>query len=430
MGDSSFTVKPMSSTSSLTSARRRVVVSGLGIVSALGIDEDTVWQNLVSGKTGIGMLRSLDTEKLKTHIGAEVPEGVLEAKLKSLGRRPLDRSVDMAIAATHDALIQSGYIKEGEELEEQDVPIILGSGTGTMQSHGVGYQTLHEKGIQAMRPTTVPKCMYNAISGAISMQFRLTGTNYIVVSACTSGTNAIGVAYRMIRDGYADRVVTGGADAFFYPFSYGAWNNIGALSRIEDPLKACRPFAADREGTALGEGAGTLILEARDVAKARGARIRGEILGYGESSDATHLTRPSADGQAKAMRAALAEAGLAPSDIALINAHGTGTPGNDSCESQSIRQVYGDAADDVPLVANKSYFGHTLGASGALECISSLLSMEKGIAPPNLNLENPDPECRVKLVGGEPMPIKRGPVMKNSFGFGGGNGVLILGPAD
>jgi 3-oxoacyl-(acyl-carrier-protein) synthase len=420
----------MSSTSSLSSGRRSVVVSGIGIVSALGLDEDMVWQNLVAGKTGIGMIKSFDTERLKTHIGAEIPEGLVEAKLKNLGRRPVDRSVDLAVVATHDALVQSGHIKEGEELEAQEIPIIYGSGTGTMQSHGAGFKTLHEKGAHALRPSTVPKCMYNAISGAISMQFRLTGTNYIVVSACTSGTNAIGVAYRMVRDGYADMVVTGGSDAFFFPFSYGAWNNIGALSRIEDPVKACRPFAADRQGTALGEGAGTLILEARDVAEARGARIRGEILGYGESSDATHLTRPSADGQAKAMRAALAEAGVEPSDIALINAHGTGTAGNDSCESQSIRQVYGDAADEVPLVANKSYFGHTLGASGALECISALLSMENGIAPPNLNLENPDRECRVNLVGGTPIPIKRGPIMKNSFGFGGGNGVLILGPAE
>lgn len=408
--------------------RHRVVVTGMGIASPLGIDEQTVWQNLIKGKTGIAPLRSLDTSELKVKNGAEVPEGLVEERLKALRRRPIDRALDLAIVSAQDALLQSKLISEDQPAEQQDVSVILGTGVGSAESHYKSMISMVEKGPRRVRPTAVPRCMYNAISAGISLQFKLSGANYMVVSACTSATNAIGTAYRMVRDGYAKIVLTGGADGFFDPFFYPVWNNIGVLSQIEDPEKACRPFAADREGTILGEGSGTLILETLESALARGAPIRGEILGYGESSDATHLTNPSSIGQAKAMTMALEGAGILPKEVGYINAHGTATHGNDSCESQSIRAVFGEAADRIPVVANKSFFGHTLGASGALECITSFLSLEHGMAPPNLNIENPDPECEITMVGSKPMPIDRKPVMKNSFGFGGGNGVLILGP--
>lgn len=409
------------------SPRHRVVVTGMGIASPLGIDERTVWQNLLEGKTGIGPIRAIDTSALKVHNGAEVPEGLVEARLKALGRRPSDRALDLAIVSAQDALLQSKLVSDKDDFEQQDVSVIYGTGVGSAESHYKSMQAMFEKGPQRARPTAVPRCMYNAISAGISLQFKLTGANYMIVSACTSATNAIGTAYRMVRDGYSKIVLTGGSDGFFDPFFYPVWNNIGVLSKIEDPIKACRPFAADREGTILGEGAGTLILETLESAQSRGATIRGEILGYGESSDATHLTNPSSEGQAKAMRMALNEAGIEPEDIGHINAHGTATHGNDACESESIRSVFGDAADRVPVVANKSYFGHTLGASGALECISAFLSLEYGIIPPNLNIENPDPECKIHLNGSKPVSIDSRPVMKNSFGFGGGNGVLILG---
>ncbi len=410
------------------SSRQRVVVTGMGIASPLGIDEETVWQNLVGGKTGIGPIRAIDTSALKVRNGAEVPEGLVEGRLKALGRRPSDRALDLAIVSAQDALLQSKLISDKDDLTQQEVAVIYGTGVGSAESHYKSMQAMFEKGPQRARPTAVPRCMYNAISAGISLQFKLTGANYMIVSACTSATNAIGTAYRMVRDGYSKFVLTGGSDGFFDPFFYPVWNNIGVLSKIEDPIKACRPFAADREGTILGEGAGTLILETLESAQARGAPIRGEILGYGESSDATHLTNPSSEGQAKAMRMALSEAGIEPGDIGHINAHGTATHGNDACESESIRSVFGDAADRIPVVANKSYFGHTLGASGALECISAFISLERGTVPPNLNIENPDPECRIKMVGSKPVSIESRPVMKNSFGFGGGNGVLILGP--
>lgn len=420
---------PNETSPSISSRRNRVVVTGLGIVSSIGLDEETVWERLIEKRTGIGQLRSVDTSKLKVSIGAEVAEGEVEERLKPLKRRPVDRALDMAVVATHNALTQAGILEEGKASPSFDVSTIIGTGTGSAQSHHNAYATYLERGSHNMRPTTVPRCMYNAISAGLSLQFRLTGTNYVIVSACTSATNAIGAAYRMIRDGYADTVLCGGADGFFDPFSFGAWNNIGALSRIPEPEEACRPFAEDRQGAVLGEGAGALVLESHEQATARGARLRGEILGYGESSDASHITRPSIEGQAKAIREALSDAALSPDDITLINAHGTGTAGNDSCESASIRSVFGDATDRIPVVANKSFFGHTLGASGALESIVSLLAIERKLAPPNLNIQNPDPECDVNAVGLEPVSINQGPVMKNSFGFGGGNGVLILGPA-
>jgi 3-oxoacyl-[acyl-carrier-protein] synthase II len=411
-----------------TSTRKRVVITGMGIVSSLGIDQDTVWQNLIAGKTGIGTLTSIDTTECKVKIGAEVQEGVVEEQLKLLKRRPVDRTLDQSIVAARDALSQAGLYDGDAEPENQDISVVFGTGAGVDHSLYNAFKLFEEKGPKGARPTTVPRCMHNAISAALSLQFKLTGTNYMVVSACTSASNAMGMAFRMIRDGYVDTVLTGGADAFFNPFYFGIWNNIPALSKIEDPLKACRPFAEDRDGTVLGEGAGVLIFESHEKALARGATILGEILGYGESSDAKHITSPDADGQVKAMRMALNDAGIKPEELSFINSHGTATKGNDSCESESIRTVLGEAVDHVPVSANKSYFGHTLGASGALESITSLLSFKHRTVPGNLNLENPDPVCNVNLIGPDPVSIKQGPVMKNSFGFGGGNGVLILGP--
>jgi 3-oxoacyl-[acyl-carrier-protein] synthase II len=246
------------------------------------------------------------------------------------------------------------------------------------------------------------------------------------VSACAAGTNAIGTAFRQIRNGYSDVVLCGGVDAFLDPFFFGVWNNIPALSRNPDPARACRPFDADRDGLVLGEGAGALVLESLDSAERRGARIRGEVAGYGESSDAGHITHPSVEGQAEAIRRALASAGVAPSEIGFINAHGTATRANDVTESRSIRAALGDAAASIPVASNKSYFGHTLGAAGGIETIVTLLGLEAGKVPPNLNLDNPDPECELCLVGDQPLEIDSPVAMKNSFGFGGGNAVLIL----
>jgi len=268
--------------------------------------------------------------------------------------------------------------------------------------------------------------MANALSAQLSMRFRLTGPNYVIVCACTSATSAIGTAFRMIGDGYSDAVLCGGAESVFEPATFAAWNNLGVMSRNPDPRRACRPFDAARDGCVLGEGAGALVLESLDRAAGRGARIRAEVIGFGESSDAEHITRPSVEGQTRAIQAALASAGLAPADIGFINAHGTATKANDECESRSIRAALADAAERIPVASNKSYFGHLLGAAGAVETIVAILGLEHGRVPPNLNLDAPDPAGGLRLVGNAPLAVAAPVVMKNSFGFGGNNAVLML----
>ena len=410
---------------------RRVAVTGLGVACAIGTDVESFGASLFDGRGGIGELQSLDTSQMKVGIGGEVLPGFVEAGLKRLRRRPTDRAVDLGLVTAAEALEDAGLSGGAPPYEPQPVAVVLGTAVGAAESNTTLQQRFAERGVRGLRPTSVPRVMDNAISGGISIHFRLTGVNYVVISACTSATNAMGTAWRMVRDGYAETVLTGGADGFFDPFYYGVWNNLGVLSKNPDPTQACRPFDAGRDGCVLGEGAGMLVFESWDRARRRGARIRGEIVGYGESSDASHLTSPSAEGQAVAIRAALGSAGIEPSDLGAINAHGTATLANDVCESESIRAVLGEGiAERVPVSANKSYFGHTLGASGAIESIAALLCIERALLPPNLNLENPDPECRVRLVGADPAPLERPFVAKNSFGFGGSNGVLVLGPGE
>ena len=406
--------------------RRRVVITGLGVASAIGTDERTLWANLLAGRGGIDRLEALDTTGYLVDIGAEVEDGPVTERLRYLKRRAVDRALDLAMVAASAALEQAGLVSGPPPYDEQDVAVVFGTGVGSAESHHTAFSAFFRRGVRGLRPSTVPRCMYNAISSGLSIHFRLTGANFMVVSACTSATNAIGTAFRWVRDGYADTVLCGGAEGFFDPFFYGVWNNLGVLSTNSDPDRACRPFDADRDGCVLGEGAGALVVETLERARSRGVRLRGEIIGYGESSDASHRTRPSAAGQAVAMRRALGEAAVEPGELGVVNAHGTATRANDLCESQSIREVLGTAVDRVPVAANKSYFGHTLGASGALETIVALLGLEAGVVPPNLNLEHPDPECRVKLVGAEPLRVDSPLAMKNSFGFGGGNGVLVL----
>ncbi len=409
---------------------RRVAVTGLGAACAIGTDVGSVDAALFAGRGGIGRLRSVDTAAMKVGIGGEVEVGFVRPRLKRLRRRPADRAVDLGLVTAAEALVDAGLVGPEPPFEPQPVAVIVGTAVGAAQSNTTLQQRYAERGVRGLRPTSVPRVMDNAISAGISIHFRLTGVNYVVISACTSSTNAMGVAWRMVRDGYADTVLTGGADGFFDPFYYGVWNNLGVMSKNPDPASACRPFDADRDGCILGEGAGMLVFESWDRARARGARIRGEVLGYGESSDASHITSPSAEGQAVAIRSALESAGVEPSEVGAVNAHGTATLANDVCESESIRMVLGDLADRTPVSANKSYFGHTLGASGAIESVAALLCIERGSLPPNLNLDNPDPECNVRLVGGEAEPLERPVVMKNSFGFGGSNGVLVLGPGE
>ena len=276
-------------------SKRRVVVTGLGIATAIGLDEASFWNNMVAGRSGIARLASLDIEalQLKTPSGAEIDTDELTAAMAARGLRPLDRTVDMGMLVSAVALQQAGLLAPGDAPPEpQPVGTLFGTGAGASHSIYAAYTSYHERGLRAVRPTTVPRCMASAISSQISIRYRLTGPNYVVICACSSATTAMGMAFRMISDGYADQVLCGGSEAIFDIGSYLGWNKLGVMSKHQDPATACRPFDVDRGGCILGEGAGALVFEDLETARARGARIRAEIRGYGESSDAMHLTRP------------------------------------------------------------------------------------------------------------------------------------------
>ncbi len=411
----------------------RVFVTGIGMVSPIGLDEDEVWARLIAGRTGIAPLTAFDTDAFptpyKVEMAAQVDDVAVAEGLAALGRRSADRALDLVMVAADRALRQAGLAGE-ESAEPREIPTILGTATGSAQSIWEAVQRFTAKGPKGLLPSTVPRVMYNSLSANVSMHFQLTGANYVVISACTSATNAIGDAFKRVRDGETEIAVTGGSDASLDPFFYGVWNNIGVLSPNPDPELACRPFDAERQGTTLGEAATVLVLESEGSVERRGRRVRGEILGYGESSDAGHITGPSAEGQARAIERALESAGVRGEEIGYVNAHGTATRANDTTESAAIRLALGDAAADAtPVGSNKSFLGHTLGACGAIESAITLLALERRQIPPNFNLRNPDPECRVRLVGAEPEPLERPIALKNSFGFGGGNGVLVLAAA-
>ncbi len=408
-------------------ANHRVVVTGMGIVTPIGFDLPSVWGNLLAGQSGIHRIRSEALVESRVVAGAEVDSQQLAHALATRSLVPFDRTVDMGLLAADQALEAAG-LKRVDSVREEPKPLatLWGTGAGSSVSLGEVYQAFHTRGPRGIRPTSVPRCMANALASKISLHFRLTGPNYVVVSACAASTVAMGIAFRMIRHGYAEAVLCGGSDAVFDPCFFASWCNLGVLSPCKDPRRACRPFDRDRDGTVLGEGAAALVFERLDRALARGAMPLAEICGYGESSDAIHLTRPDAEGQARAIRSALASAGMKPDEIGLINAHGTATPANDVCESQAIRLALGNAADRIPVSANKSYFGHTLGASGALETIVSILSLRERVAPPNLNLDHPDPDCGLRLVASAPERLEKPAAIKNSFGFGGNNAVLVV----
>jgi 3-oxoacyl-[acyl-carrier-protein] synthase II len=287
-------------------------------------------------------------------------------------------------------------------------------------------ETYFSKGPQAIRPSSLPRFIPSAAPSQISMRYKLTGANYVVMSACSSSTTAMGIAFRSIRDGHFDAALCGGTDSPFDPFVFGGWSKLGVMSPNQDPLKACRPFDADRDGCVLGEGAAAVVMESEDRARARGARVFAEIVGYGESSDASHITRPEPEGQARAIRGALSSAGVCPEEIGMISAHGTATRSNDVSESQAVNLALGDAGSRIPVVSHKSYVGHMLGASGTMECIISILGVQRGGVPSNLNLDRIDPECSVNATGGAPVKPATPIILKNSFGFGGSNSVLVI----
>ena len=413
-------------------SRRRVVVTGLGVVTPLGCDLDDVWAAVCNGKSGVGPVRRFDCRDFKVRFGGEIcdfdPVAHLNIDNKELRR--VDRFSQFALVAAQKAITQASIdFSVGDSYR---YGVLVGSGIGGLDEIEQQHSMLFDRGPDRISAFMIPKLIINAASGNISVRWGLRGPNTAVCTACASGTNAIGDAYRLIQMGVADVMVAGGTEAGLTPMGIAGFARMGALStRNESPQEASRPFDRDRDGFVLSEGAGILVLEDFEFARQRGARILAEVVGYGLSSDATHLTTPDPKGAgaAYAIRAAIRDSGLKPDDIDYINAHGTSTPLGDIAETSAIREVFGSHADALAVSSTKSQIGHLLGASGGVESAFCIQAMLTETAPPTINLDNPDPNCTLDYVPFVPRSMKIRHAMKNSFGFGGHNACLVFSAA-
>jgi nodulation protein E len=393
----------------------RVAITGVGIVSPFGRGQAAALDALRAGRSGIRTLTSIDPTSLRCRIAGEVPADAHEGL-----HRGHDRFTRFALIAAEEAMAQAGELG----VDPHRFGALLGTGLGGCETLDHSYRRYYAEHAR-IAPMSIPLSMYNAASSAISTKFGAKGIAYSVVSACASSAHAIGLAAQAIRIGQADAVLTGGSDAPLTPGIVNAWESLRVLAiDNEHPEEACRPFSADRKGLALAEGAAVFVLESFANAVARGATILGEIIGFGATSDAGHITDPSADGAARAMQLALADARLAPREVGYINAHGTGTRANDSTETAAIRAVFG--SDAPPVSSTKSLHGHAMGASGGIEIASSLLALRAGFLPPTINLENPDPECDLDYVPNHAREARVTAFLSNSFGFGGMNAVVAV----
>lgn len=410
-------------------SRRRVVVTGLGVVTPLGCELDDVWDALCRGQSGVGTIQRFDCRDFKVRFGGEIRQfdAATHIQIDIRDLRRADRFSQFALVAAEKAIQQAGIdFSIGDAYR---YGVLVGSGIGGLDEIELQHSVLFDRGPDRISPFMIPKLIINAASGNLSVHWKLRGPNTAVCTACASGTNAIGDALRMIQNNMADVMLTGGTEAALTPMGIAGFARMGALSvRNQAPQEASRPFDVDRDGFVLAEGAGILVLEELEFAQRRGARILAEICGYGLSSDATHLTSPDPQGTgaARAIHAAIADAGLKPDDIDYINAHGTSTPLGDVAETNAIRSVFGQHADALAVSSTKSQLGHLLGASGGVEsafCVNALLQQ---IAPPTINLDNPDPACDLDYVPHEPRSMRIRSAMKNSFGFGGHNACLVF----
>jgi 3-oxoacyl-[acyl-carrier-protein] synthase II len=403
----------------------RVVVTGLGVVSPLGNDKDTFFANLMAGKSGIRRLQTDFVDNLEAKLAAWVEFDAL-AHFPKHKANSLDRVTQFALVAAQQALDDSRLDMTTQNMERMGV--YLGTGMAGAASIEEGYVRLYRDNASRLKPFTVLMAMNNAAGAQVALDFALTGPNLTYCTACASSTISIGEATRLIRSGEADTMLAGGAEALLTFGTIKAWEALRTLAEevADDPGASCRPFSKNRSGMILGEGAAMVVLETLERAQARGAKIYGEIVGYASSSDSAHITKPSAEGQARAMKMALSNAGLKPSDIDYINAHGTGTLLNDSTETAAIKLAFGDAAYKTPVSSTKSMHGHLMGAAGAIEFSACLMAMQQQCLPPTINLNEPDPECDLDYVANKGRTgVKVNTVMSNSFAFGGTSGVLI-----
>jgi nodulation protein E len=398
---------------------RRVAVTGLGVISAIGHNSGDFWQSLQDGRPGIGRLEAVDPALLRFSNGAEVrnytPARYFDEKELGL----LDRFAQFGVIAAREAVAAAG-IEWTQDLRESTA-IITGSCTGGQTTEDEGFVNLYRNNNPRVNPFTIPRTMENAAASRISLETGVVGPTYTISTACSSSNHAIGQAFWMVRSGAAAMAVTGGSEAVFSLGFLKAWEAM----RVVSP-DTCRPFSKDRRGLILGEGAAMLVLEPLDTALARGAPILGEMVGFGMSSDAFHITQPSPDGAARAMRAALSDAGLQPDDIGYINAHGTATLSNDVTETAAIRKIFGAHADRLAISSTKSMHGHTLGAAGAIEAVVTLLALRHGILPPTANFTECDPACDLDVIPNAARPASIEFALSNSFAFGGLNAVLAF----
>jgi 3-oxoacyl-[acyl-carrier-protein] synthase II len=407
--------------------RKQIVVTGLGAVTPLGNDVPTLWEGLLAGRSGVGPITLFDPSHLDVRIAAEVKDFDPVALFGPREARRNDRFTLFALEAARQAVDDSGL--QFEEQDGQDAGVFIGTAIGGIHTLLKNYDILIKSGPGRVSPFMAPMMMPNAASGVVAIHHGLRGPNLCVASACATGSHAIGEAAEVIRRGHAEVMICGGSEAVVHSLSLAAFRNMGAVStRNDEPERASRPFDAGRDGFVMGEGAGVLVLESLEHARRRGARIYCELVGYGATADAWHITAPEEAGQgaAGAMERALRNAGLSPEDVDYVNAHGTSTPLNDPIETRAIRAVFGSHADRLAVSSTKSMLGHLMGAAGAVEAIVCAKSLETGWVHPTLNYETPDPECDLDYVPNQARWVEPRVVLSNSFGFGGHNGCLAI----
>lgn len=406
--------------------KKRVVITGMGTVAPLGNDLDTFWAGIKEGRCGIAPITAFDTTDFKTKIAAEVKDFDPEAIMGSRNVRYMDRFCQLAIVAAKEAYHDAGL--EDYEMERDRIGVILGTGIGGLLTFEEQHTRLMEKGPARVSPFFVPMTITNMAAGNVAISLEARGACFCVVTACASGTHAIGEAFRRLTYGEEDVIVTGGAEAVVAPMAVAGFTNMKALSGSSDPLRASIPFDKERDGFVIGEGSGVLILEELEHAQKRNAKIYAEVVGYGATCDAYHMTAPDPNGEggARAMKLALADAGIKPEDISYINAHGTATPYNDKFETAAIKSVFGEVAYKIPVSSTKSMTGHLLGAAGAVEAIICAKSLTEGFIPATIGYQVPDEELDLDYVPNKGRAAELQYALSNSLGFGGHNATVIL----
>jgi len=405
---------------------RRVVVTGLGVVASIGHNVDAFWSGIISGKVGVDRVTLFDPTNFACQIGAEVRNWDVNTLMDPKEARRNDRYTHFGFVAARQAVADSGLDMAKEDGDR--VGVVIGSGIGGMYTYENQCRVLFERGPRKVSPFAIPSLIGNMCAGLVAIELGARGPNFGMVSACATGTHALGEAAHAIRRGDSDVMIAGGSEAAITPFAYATFCAMKAMStRNDNPRGASRPFDKNRDGFIMGEGAGILVIESLEHARARGARIYAEMTGYGNTADASHITAPSpgGEGAARCMRMALRSAGLNPGDISYINAHGTSTPQGDVAETKAIKTVFGEAARKIAVSSTKGATGHMLGAAGAAEMVLCVKAIQTGLVPPTINLENADPECDLDYVPGAAREMRVNAVVNNSFGFGGHNASVV-----